>query len=162
MQPVNQEKVRLASLGDDRAQPAKKGAAQPSWFSMVEAHADYAAKVGFVVSMMFLVATAFYALHLSGATKAIYDEVADMADRAAYDAGFRVEDLAISGSKNTSRDSLMKALGLPFANSSLSYETAEAQDRLLKIGWVASAEDAAACLAAGSGDDRARTVCAMG
>ncbi len=140
MQPVTQEKVRSASFGDDRAQPVKKGVAQPSWFSIVEAHADYAAKAGFVVSMMFLVATAFYGLHLSGATKAAYDELGAMADRAAYDAGFRVEDLAISGSKNTSREVLMKALALPFANSSLSYETAEAQDRLLKIGWVASAE----------------------
>ncbi len=140
MQPVTQEKVRSPSLGDGGAQPVKKGAAQPSWFSMIEAHADYAAKAGFVVSMMFLVAAAFYALQLSGATKAIYDEGAEMADRAAYDAGFRVEDLAISGSKNTPREALMKALALPFAKSSLSYETAEAQDRLLKIGWVASAE----------------------
>ncbi len=140
MQPVTQEKVRSEGLGDGGAKPVKKGAAQPSWFAIAQAHADYAAKVGFVVSMMFLASAAFYALSLSGATKAIYDEVAAMADRAAYDAGFRVEDLAISGSKNTSRESLMKALALPYANSSLSYETAEAQDRLVKIGWVASAE----------------------
>ncbi len=140
MQPVTQEKVRSASLGDSGAQPVKKGTPQPSWFSLAQAHADYAAKVGFVVSMLFLAATAFYALHLSGATKAIYDEVAEMADRAAYDAGFRVEDLAISGSRHTSRESLLKALELPFAHSSLSYETADAQDRLLKVGWIASAE----------------------
>ena len=140
MQPVNQEKVRSTGLGDRGAQPVEKGAAQSSWFSMAQAHADYAARVGFVVSMMFLAATAFYGLHLSGATAAIFDEVAVVADRAAYDAGFRVDDLTISGSKNTTREALLKALGLPYANSSLSYDAAEAQDRLMKLGWITSAE----------------------
>ena len=140
MQPVNQEKVRSTGLGDRGAQPVEKGAAQSSWFSMAQAHADYAARVGFVVSMMFLAATAFYGLHLSGATAAIFDEVAVVADRAAYDAGFRVDDLTISGSKNTTREVLLKALALPYANSSLSYDAGEAQDRLLKLGWVSSAE----------------------
>ena len=140
MQPVNQEKVRSTGLGDRGAQPMEKEAAQSSWFSIAQAHADYAARIGFVVSMMFLVATAFYALHLSGATAAIFDEVAVVADRAAYDAGFRVDDLTISGSKNTTREELLKALALPYANSSLSYDAAEAQDCLMKLGWVASAE----------------------
>ena len=140
MQTVNQDKVRSASRGDGGAQPVEKGKDQPSWFSIAQAHADYAARVGFVVSMMFLAATAFYALHLSGATAAIYDEAAVVADRAAYDAGFRVDDLIISGSKNTTREALLKALGLPYANSSLSYDAAEAQDRLIKLGWIASAE----------------------
>ena len=140
MQPVNQEKVRSTGLGDGGAQPVEKGAARFSWFSLAQAHADHAARIGFVVSMMFLAATAFYGLHLSGATAAIFDEVSVVADRAAYDAGFRVDDLTISGSKNTRRDALLKALGLPYANSSLSYDAAEAQDRLLKLGWVASAE----------------------
>ncbi len=140
MQPVNQEKVRSTGLGDRGAKPVEKGAAQFSWFSLAQAHADYAARIGFVVSMMFLAATAFYGLHLSGATAAIVAEVTAVADRAAYDAGFRVDDLIISGSKNTTREMLLKALGLPFANSSLSYDAAEAQDRLMKLGWVASAE----------------------
>ncbi len=140
MQPVNQDKVRSASLGEGGAQPVDKGKAKTSWFSIVEAHADRAARAGFVVSMMFLAATAFYALHLSGATAEIFDEAAVMADRAAYDAGFRVEDLTFSGSRNTPRESLMKALALPYPNSSLSYDAAEAQDRLMKLGWIASAE----------------------
>ena len=140
MQPVNQDKVRSASLGEGGAQPVEKGKAKTSWFSIVEAHADRAARAGFVVSMVFLAATAFYALHLSGAIAEIFGEVAVMADRAAYDAGFRVEDLTFSGSRNTPRESLMKALALPYPNSSLSYDAAEAQDRLMKLGWVASAE----------------------
>lgn len=140
MQPVNQDKVRSTNLGDGGAQRVDKGTARPSWFSIAQAHADYAARVGFVVSIVFLVATAFYALRLSGATQAIFDEVAVMTDRAAYDAGFRLDDLTTSGSKNTPRESLLKALALPYANSSLTYDAAEAQDRLVKLGWVASAE----------------------
>ena len=59
MQPVNKEKVRSKGIGDRGAQPVEKGAAQSSWFSIAQAHADYAARIGFVVSMMFLAATAF-------------------------------------------------------------------------------------------------------
>ena len=140
MQAVNQEKVRSAGLKDGGGQPAGKAAGQPSWLSIAQAHADRAARAGFVVSMMFLAATAFYALHLSGAAAAIFGEVSAMADRAGYDAGFRVEDLAISGSRNTPQEALLAALGLPYRNSSLFYDTAEAQDRLMKIGWIASAE----------------------
>ena len=140
MWPVNQDKVRSTSLGDSGAKRVDKGTARSTWFSIAQAHADYAARVGFVVSIVFLVATAFYALHLSGATQAIFDEVAVMSDRAAYDAGFRLDDLTTSGSKNTPRESLLKALALPYANSSLSYDAAEAQDRLVKLGWIASAE----------------------
>lgn len=140
MWPVNQDKVRSTSLGDSGAKRVDKGTARSTWFSIAQAHADYAARVGFVVSIVFLVATAFYALHLSGATQAIFDEVAVMSDRAAYDAGFSLDDLTTSGSKNTPRESLLKALALPYANSSLSYDAAEAQDRLVKLGWIASAE----------------------
>ncbi len=94
---------------------------------------------GFAVSMMFLAAAATYALYLSGAANAIFGEIAAVADRAAYDAGFRLEDLAVSGSKNTPQATLLKALDLPYAKSSLSYDAAEAQDRLLKLGWIVSA-----------------------
>ncbi len=120
MPQVNQDKVRSTILGDGGAQRAEKGTARLSWFSMAQAHADYAARVGFLVSMIFLAATAFYALHLSGATSAISGEVTMMADRAAYDAGFRLDDLTISGSKNTPREQLMKALALALSQTLLS------------------------------------------
>ncbi len=140
MQPVTQGSVRSANLGDGAAQLVQKGTSKPSWFAVAQTHADRAARAGFVVSMMFLAATAIYALYLSGATKAVFDEVAAIADRAAYDAGFRVEDLAVSGSKNMPKDALLKALDLPYASSSIWYDAAEAHDRLLKVGWIDSAE----------------------
>lgn len=140
MQAVSQEKLRAADLKEDGARPAGTGADRSSWFSQFASHAEAAARAGFLVSMMFLAASAFYGLVLSGAAERFYGEAAAMADRAAYDAGFRVEDLAISGSRNTPRDAIMKALALPYANSSLSYDTAAAQDRLMQLGWIASAE----------------------
>lgn len=138
MQAVDQDKIRL-TVPKDGVTP-QPSAARPSWFSAFEAHADRAARAGFLISMMFLAATAFYGLVLSGTAAEISREVSTTADRAAYDAGFRVEDLTISGAENTPRDALMKALALPYADSSLSYDAAAAQDRLMQIGWVASAE----------------------
>ncbi len=137
MQPVTLETGRSGKQGERKA---RKGASSQSWFSFAVAHADRAAQTGFVVSMMFLAATAMYALHLAGATTAAFDEIAEIGDRASYDAGFRLEDLTISGAKNTPKAELLKALDLPSANSSLSYDAGEAHDRLMKVGWIASAD----------------------
>ncbi len=140
MQPLSQETGGSGNQGHRKTHPARKGAASQSWFSFAEAHADRASQTGFVISMMFLAATAIYALYLAGATEAVFDEIAWIGDRASYDAGFRLEDLAISGAKNTPKPTLLKALELPSANSSLSYDAAEAHDRLLQLGWIASAD----------------------
>ncbi len=140
MQPVTQKKVRFGSLGASRTQSRQPAPASSSWFSIVEAHADFAARAGFVVSMVFLAAATLYALHLAGTTKAVSDEIAATADRAAYDAGFRLEDLAVSGSRHTPKEALLSALALPYSNSSISYDAAEAHDRLLKLGWISAAE----------------------
>jgi cell division protein FtsQ len=89
--------------------------------------------------MMFLAATALYGLSLSDAAKPIFLEAAALADRAAFDAGFRVEDLALSGVNNAPQAAIFKALELPYEGSSLFYRTAQAHDDLLKLGWVESA-----------------------
>ncbi len=141
MQSVSLGSGRSGNPNDSGAPSVQKGAASPSWFSIALLHADRASRAGFVVSMIFLAATAIYALQLAGATEAAYDEIAAIADRAAYDAGFRLEDsVPVAGAKNTPEATLRQALGLPFANSSLSYDALEAQDRLLKLGWIASAD----------------------
>jgi len=111
-----------------------------SWYQLGLANADRAARAGFVVSMLFLFATAFYGLYLSGVTKSLVDEAAAFADKAAYDAGFRLEDLAVSGADNTPKETLLKALQLPYEHSSLSYDAAAAHDRLLALGWIKTAE----------------------
>ena len=137
MQPVTQE-GRAGNPRGSGTQPEKE--AGTSWFAIAQAHADRAARAGFVVSMMFLASAAIYALSLTGATTAVFDAVAEMADDAAQNAGFRLADLAVSGSKNTPQPVLLKDLNLPYASSLLSYDTAEAHERLLKVGWIASAE----------------------
>jgi cell division protein FtsQ len=141
LQPLSQETDRSGISKERGAPSVQKDPPSASWFSIAEANADRAAQAGFVISMMFLMATAIYALHLAGAIRAISDEVAVLADRAAYDAGFRLPDpVPVSGAKNTPEGTLREALGLPFASSSLSYDANEAHDRLLKIGWIASAD----------------------
>ncbi|ADP71337.1 Polypeptide-transport-associated domain protein FtsQ-type [Rhodomicrobium vannielii ATCC 17100] len=140
MQSLVSGTVSAKGPGIGAAQPGKDAAAAPSLFRFELAHADRAARAGFVVSMVFLVATAIYGLYLSGATKSLFDEVSTFADKAAYDAGFRLEDLAVSGSDNTPKETLLKALQLPFEHSSLSYDAAEAHDRLIALGWIKTAE----------------------
>jgi cell division protein FtsQ len=140
LRPVSQEKNRSGTLGVGRTQTPQQGASRPSWFSIAEAHADVAARAGFLVSMAFLAAATLYALHLSGATKIVFDEIAETADRVAYDAGFRLEDLAVSGTRHTPKETLLKALDLPYSKSSIFYDAAEAHDRLLQLGWISGAE----------------------
>ncbi len=111
-----------------------------SWFSWAVAHADQAARAGFVLSMAFLATAAIYALSLSGPARLVFSDLSNLADRAVFDAGFRLEDLALSGAKNTPRAALLAALDLPYKKSSLFYDTAQAHDRLLALGWIEAAE----------------------
>lgn len=118
----------------------RRGSRSISWFAQAQAHADRAARTGFVLSMIFLAASAIYALSLSGAAEPLIAEVASIANGAAFDAGFRLEDLAISGAKNVSQSSLLGALELPSTKSSLFYDASAAHDRVQKLGWIESAE----------------------
>ena len=55
-------------------------------------------------------------------------------------AGFRLEELALSGPKYTPRTALLEALKLPYKNSSLFYDATEARSGLLNLGWIESAD----------------------
>ncbi len=125
---------------DRVAQTPGARAATGSWLSRADAVADRAASAGFVVSMIFLAVTAIYALSLSGAVRPFIAEGVALLDQAAFDAGFKIEDLALSGSLNTPQADLLGALKLPYKGSSLFYDAKEAQKRLLTIGWIESAE----------------------
>jgi cell division protein FtsQ len=92
------------------------------------------------MSMLFLAGTAIYALTLSDAAKPLFAEALALADRAAFDAGFRLENLALSGAQNTPPRVLYDALKLPYKGSSLFYGANGAHARLLNIGWIESAE----------------------
>jgi cell division protein FtsQ len=137
---IEQKTYRFGVLRDGNADRGAKKQKPASWFALADACADRAARAGFVLSMMFLAATAIYALSLSGAAVPALAEVAALADLAARETGFRLEDVSISGSQNTSKPLLIAALKLPYARSSLFYDTAGARERLLGIGWIENAE----------------------
>jgi cell division protein FtsQ len=110
------------------------------WLSRAQADADRAASTGFIISMLFLACTAVYALTLSDAARPVFAEAIALADRAAFDAGFRLENLTLSGAENTPPRALYEALRLPYRGSSLFYGASGAHARLLDIGWIESAE----------------------
>ena len=116
------------------------GEAGTSWFAVAEAYADRVSAAGFVFSMALLAATAVYAINLSGAAKPYLAEFLALADQAGYDAGFKFDDLGVAGVRNTPQPVLFEALKLPYRGSSLFYDTSEARSRLLKVGWVETAE----------------------
>ncbi len=110
-----------------RAQRPSRSPASGSWLSQADAIADRAASVGFVASMIFLAATAIYAFSLSKAAKPFLAETFAIVDEAAYNAGFKFEDLALSGFKDTPETELLAALQMPAKGSSLFYDAGQAQ-----------------------------------
>jgi cell division protein FtsQ len=139
LQPIAEDRGLFGNRGGKGHLGLKSGT-RFSWFTAGQAQADRASRAGFVLSMMFLASAAIYALSLPGAAMPVISQVVAIADRAAFDAGFRLEDLAVSGSQNTPRALLLDALGLPYASSSILYNTSEAHDRLLELGWIEAAE----------------------
>lgn len=131
---------RSAAEGSSSAEnPAKAGASE-RWWTRAEVHAERAARVGFVLSMIFFGAAATYGIALSSVAGPYFQRAVRLADRAAFEAGFRIETLSMSGRENAPSKLLLETLRLPYAGSILSYDTAEARDRLLKLGWVDRAE----------------------
>jgi cell division protein FtsQ len=102
--------------------------------------ADRAAAIGFVASMLFLAAAAIYAFSISKAAKPFLAEVYTLVDQAAFDAGFKFEELALTGLKDTPEAELLGALQMRPRSSSLFYDSKEAQARILAVGWIESAE----------------------
>jgi cell division protein FtsQ len=123
---------------DSQAQPSARWSS--FWLHRTQAKADRAASAGFVLSMLFLASTAVYAVTLSDASKPLFAEAFALVDRAAFDAGFRLENLTLSGAENTPPRLLYDALKLPYKGSSLFYGANAAHARLLSNGWIESAE----------------------
>ncbi len=140
MRTLEEETFRFRNLEDGRAKFTPESTAKVSWFAAAQACADRAARAGFVASMMFLAAAAIYALSLSGAAAPVVAEAVAIVDRAAIDAGYRLDDISISGARNTPQAVLLEALRFPYPNSSLFYDTLGARDRLLNVGWIESAD----------------------
>lgn len=140
MRSLAEDDFRYERDGDRNAQLRARNQASDSWLSRADSFADKAASVGFIASMVFLAVTAIYAFSLSGAARPYLAEALALADKAAFDAGFKLQDLALTGLQNTPRAALLDALKLPYKGSSLLYDAAEARERLLNLGWIQSAE----------------------
>jgi cell division protein FtsQ len=138
LQSIAEETFRFENPQDKKARRPQSRSS--FWLSRAHANADRAASTGFIVSMLFLASTAIYALTLSDAAKPLFAEAFAMADRAAFDAGFRLDHLALSGAQNTPPRALYDALELPYKSSSLLYRANAAHDRLLDVGWIESAK----------------------
>jgi cell division protein FtsQ len=140
LRSLAEEGFRYERDGDRDAKSRARNASQGSWLSRADAFADKAASIGFLASMVFLAVTAIYAFSLSGIARLYLAEAFALADKAAFDAGFKLQDFAITGSQNTPQAALLDALKLPYKGSSLFYDAAQARERLLNLGWIQSAE----------------------
>jgi cell division protein FtsQ len=135
---IAEETLRFGQPQDGKTHPPARPVS--FWLPRTQADADRAASTGFIISMLFLACTAVYALTLSDAARPVFAEALALADRAAFDAGFRLENLTLSGAENTPHRALYDALKLPYRGSSLFYGASGARARLLDIGWIESAE----------------------
>jgi cell division protein FtsQ len=140
LRPIAGDSFRYENSSGRRPQRPRRNPASNSWLAQADAIADKAASAGFVASMIFLAAAAIYAFSLSKAAKPFFAEAFAIVDQAAFDAGFKFEDLQLTGFKDTPETELMTALQMPHKGSSLFYGAKEAQARLLSIGWIESAE----------------------
>ncbi len=140
MRSLVEGSVRVESSRHRKAHSLAKSMSSDSWLTLAETHADRAASTGFVLSMLFLAITAIYAFSLSGVAKSLFAEAAVVADRAAFDAGFRLENIVLTGSQYAPRAALLDAAGWPYRGSSLFYDAKDARRRLLDSGWIETAE----------------------
>ncbi len=140
MRSLAEESFRFEGATENKVRSA--AAKHASWYASAKTQADRAATAGFVLSMLFLAATALYAFSLSNAAAPLLAEAVELADRAAYDAGFRFrsEELIVSGAKIAPQAALLEALKLPNKGSSLFYDAGQARGRLLQLGWIETAE----------------------
>ncbi len=136
MQSLAEDTLRF----DSPEERGGKSQAQALRRLRAQGFADRAAAAGFIMSMLFLTVTAIYALWLSGSANLVLAETFGLADRAAYDAGFRLEELALSGNRIAPQAEVLAALQMPYKGSSLFYSASGARSRLLGLGWIETAE----------------------
>ena len=140
MRSLAEDRFRYERDSDRNSQLLARKPVSSSWLSRADSFADKAASAGFIASMVFLAATAIYAFSLSGAARPYLAEALALADEAAFEAGFKLQDLAVRGSQNTPQAAILDALKLPYKGSSLFYDAADARERLLNLGWIRSAQ----------------------
>lgn len=84
---------------------------------------------GTVAAVSFLAATGFYGMSLGGHTQ-------DFAQSTTTAAGFAIDDVKVSGARETSEIDILEQLGLDGTTSLVALDIEEARQRLAKLPWV--------------------------
>jgi cell division protein FtsQ len=107
---------------------------------LLERFGNAASRLGFVLSFLFLVFAALYALSLSGRLGFTPETLPEALDGAAASAGFAVDTVSIEGLKHLPEEDVHGALQLQPGRSLALYDTAAARRRLMALGWVRNAQ----------------------
>ncbi|SOC40298.1 cell division protein FtsQ [Rhizobium subbaraonis] len=84
---------------------------------------------GTVAAVSFLAATGFYGMSLGGHTQ-------DFAQSTTTAAGFAIDDVKVSGARETSEIDILEQLGLDGTTSLVALDIEEARQKLAKLPWV--------------------------
>ena len=84
---------------------------------------------GTVAAVSFLTATGFYGMSLGGHTQ-------DFAQSTTTAAGFAIDDVQVSGARETSEIDILDQLGLDGTTSLVALDIEEARQKLAKLPWV--------------------------
>lgn len=111
-----------------------------SWFRWLCERGDSAARIGFAASMGFLALTVAYGAYLDGSLSSLSGQAVVFADRVARAGGFAIDKIIIRGRTQVSEAEILDALGDTDAQSIIAFDARAAQSRLLRLGWVKTAE----------------------
>lgn len=98
---------------------------------------SFAARLVWRLPVILLVgATGIYGLITGGHVSRFYDFGAARLDQAVRDAGFSIQDIAITGLNRVARDTVLQALDATEKRSILSFDASAAQMRVQRLAWV--------------------------
>ena len=128
MPPLNAPAPRAAASRKSPRQPKRRSLNLGRWFRR-------GAKAALLLAIVGGVALAYR----SGRLTLVFDGIASRAVALSSAAGFRVEDVEVSGRAQTDPKALLAAVGLKRGDPILAFSPEEARQRIESLPWVASA-----------------------
>lgn len=137
----------FALIGKKRGRAERQGAAAPVdadsgrvlprplrrivrfTISLAVGRVPIARHTGTIAAVSFLAATGFYGMSLGGHTQ-------DFAQTTTTAAGFAIDDVKVSGARETSEIEILEHLGLDGTTSLVALDVEEARNKLSKLPWV--------------------------
>ncbi len=143
--PVQFESFNQRGLSDESCFPdivSADAASRPpqSWFGWLCERGDIAAKIGFAASIGFLALTVAYGAYLNGSLSPVSGPLLTFADEVAREVGFAIDKIVIRGRTQVREAEILDALGDTGNQSIIAFDARAAQARLLRLGWVKTAE----------------------